>query len=283
MSEEGSRRSGRFGGIFVAVVVAGSAVGVIGWYVLTNRAGPTIDASGFDISTTPQSHHAAPVAAAAAAGDQPVSSLNMLHGDAGVRVGDSYQTSSGHAAPAAGPAKPLDKKEQAHADFKEQARKHDADVRKFAEKMTKKSPVIRQYGKDWMSHPDLKKLNDDYMRNHDPIAFIMGLTKAPSLGGMVKKYAGSPAIMTFITEGMKEAPGELTSSAMNVLSNDAVAKSLISNVVNGLGLPPSVTGMINGGATNIDQKQVMSDMMNNPAMQNALQGQPAAPPVSLQQ
>ena len=131
--------------------------------------------------------------------------------------------------------------------------------------MTKKYPLIRQYGKDWMSRPDLKKLNDDYMRNHDPIAFIMGLAKAPSLGGMVKKYAGSPIIMEFITQGMKEAPGDLTSSAMDVLSKDAAAKSLISNVARGLGLPPSVIGLINSGGdgSKIDQKRIVSDLMNS--------------------
>ncbi|MFI5350728.1 MAG: hypothetical protein ACHQ2Z_14370, partial [Elusimicrobiota bacterium] len=109
-------------------------------------------------------------------------------------------------------------------------------------------------------------------------------TKAPSLGIMVKQYAGSPAIMAFITQGMKEAPSELTSSAMDVLSNDAVTKGLVSNVAKGLGLPPSVTGLINSGGdpSKIDQKQVVNDMMNSPAVQNALpQGQQQPPPVSL--
>src|SRR6202007_2621303 len=98
-------------------------------------------------------------------------------------------------------AKEGDKKEQAHADFTQEARKHESDVRNYSIRMTQKYPILRQYGKDWMSHPDLKKLNDDYMRNHDPIAFIMGLTKAPSLGGFVKQYAGSPAIQGFVPEG----------------------------------------------------------------------------------
>ena len=280
MSDEDPRRGGRAGGIFVALVVGGSAVGVIGWYVLTNRNGPAIDASGFDLSSAPQSQHAAP-ASAAKSSSPSASSLSMLHGDAGVRIGDSSPPSAGGQA---APAKDVDKKEQAHADFKEQARKHEADVRRFSEMMTRKYPAIRQYGKDWMSHPDLKKLNDDYMRDHDPIAFIMGLTKAPSLGGLVKQYAGSPAIVAFITEGMKEAPGELTSSAMDVLSNDTVAKGLVSNVAAGLGLPPSVTGLINSGGdpSKLDQKKIMADMMNSPAAQNAMQQQgQQAPAVSL--
>jgi hypothetical protein len=280
MSDANSHRSGP-GGILVAFLVGGSAVGVVGWYLFVNRGGPAIDASGFDLSAAPHSGRRAPVAAASPSA-APASSLSMLKGVAGVRIGDSGSAP----APAAAPAKEGDKKAQAHADFTEQARKHESSVRAYAEKMSKKYPLLRQYGKDWMSHPDLRKLNDDYMRNHDPVAFIMGLTKAPSLGGMVQKYAGSPAILAFITQGMKEAPADLTGSAMDVLANDTVAKSLIANVAKGLGLPPSVTGIINGGGdpSKIDQKQVVNDMLNSPAVQNAMpQGQQAPPPVSLSQ
>jgi hypothetical protein len=274
---DGNSRGGGLGGVFVAVVIGGSAVGVIGWYLMVNRGGPAIDATGFDLSAAPRSGRPAPAVAAAPRADMPASSLSMLKGEAGVRIGDSGS------APAAAAAKEGDKTAQAHTDFTEQARKHESDVRAYAEKMTRKYPLLRQYGRDWMSHPDLKKLNDDYMRNHDPVAFIMGLTKAPSLGGMVKKYAGSPAILAFITEGMKEAPADLTSSAMDVLSNDKVAKSLISNVATGIGLPASVTGLINSGdPSKIDQNKVVNDMLNSPGVQNAMpQGQQAPPPVSL--
>lgn len=280
MSEEKPRRSG-LGAVFTGVVVGGSAIGVVGWYLLTNRAAPAIDASGFDLSAAPRSRAPAPAPLERTTSAQP-SRLSMLKGDAGVTIGVTGSASAGQAAPA---GKELDKKEQSHADFTQEARKHEADVRRFAEKMTRKYPIFHQYARDWMSHPDLKKLNDDYMRNHDPVAFIMGLTKAPSLGGMVKKYAGSPAVMAFITDGMKEAPGELTSSAMDVLANDSVAKSLIANVATGLGLPASVSGLINStgaDAKTIDQKQVVNDVMNSDAVRNAMpQGQQAPPPVSL--
>lgn len=286
MSDEPRARSSRFGGIFVAAVVLGSFVGVIGWYVATNRTGPAIDGQGFDLSTAPQSPRAAQALSAAPAPQQAVSSLGMLKGDKGVRILDSGGGSGGadNAAPAAA-AKGGDKKDQSHASFTEMAHKHEADVRRFSEMMTKKYPVIRQYGKDWMSHPDLRNLTDNYMRNHDPVAFMMGLAKAPSVGTMVKQYAGSPEIRQFIVEGMKEAPAELTSSAMDVLASDGVVKNLVANVAQGLGLPPSVTGLIASGGdpSKLDQKQVVNDMMkNNPDMQNALQQQgQQAPPVAL--
>ena len=276
---DGNTRGGGLGAIVVAVVVGGSFVGVVGWYLMVNRGAPAIDASGFDLSAAPHSARPVPVASAASSAPQE-SSLSMLKGDAGVRIGD---TGSAPASAAAAQAKSGDPKEQAHADFTQEARKHESDVRNYSMRMTRKYPILRQYGKDWMSHPDLKKLNDDYMRNHDPIAFIMGLAKAPSLGAMVKQYAGNPAITSYITGALKEAPADLTSSAMDVLANDKVAKSLISNVATGLGLPPSVTGLINSGdPSKIDQTKVVNDMINSPAVQNAMpQGQQSAPPVSL--
>ena len=266
MSDANPRRISP-GGIFVAVVIVGSAVAAVGWYAISNRTGPAIDASGFDLSSAPQSRPAANATAAAASGPAD-SSLSMLKGDAEIRIGNATPAQE---------AAPLDKKEQAHDGFKEQARKHEADVRRFAERMTRKYPLIRQYGRDWMSHPDLRKLNDDYMRDRDPIAFLMGLAKAPSLGAMVKKYAGAPEIAAFVTQGLKEAPGDLTSSALAVLSSDGVAKKLISNVAAGLGLPPSVSGLINGGAA-VDQRRVVSDIMNSPAARSAMRQQGQQPP-----
>ncbi|MFI5361151.1 MAG: hypothetical protein ACHQ49_04205 [Elusimicrobiota bacterium] len=280
MSGEDSPRTGRLGGIITVFVVGASAVGVIGWYISVNRGGPKIDPTGFDLSEVQETRRALPSAAGAGAPAAAASGLTMMKGGEGVTVGDSTPP-SGSAAKTA-PAKGGDAKAQAHAGFTEQARKHEDDVRRFAERMTNKYPLIRQYGKDWMSHPDLKKLNDDYMRNHDPVAFIMGLAKAPSLGGMVKQYAGKPEIVQFITQGMKEAPADLTASAMDVLTNDSTVKGLIGNIVSGLGLPPSVTAMIGGSGGAIDENKVMSDIVNSPAARAAMQQQGSqAPPVNL--
>lgn len=280
MSGEPSVRSGRSGGIFVAVLVAGSAVGVVGWYLVTNRHGAALDESGFDLSDAPKVRRAAPVAAASSAPDQPVSSLGMMKADAGVRIVDS---NAGAQAPAGGAAaKSGDPKEHANLSFTEAVRKHEAEVRRFGMKMTNKYPVIRQYGREWMSHPDLKKLNDDFQRDHDPIAFMKGLSKAPSLGLMLKKYAGRPEMREFVVQGMKQAPSELTSSAMDVLQNDHTLKDMVANIAGGMGLPPSITALINGGSDKVDQKAIMGDMMNNPEMRKAMQQQEQqAPPVNL--
>ncbi|MDE2144005.1 MAG: hypothetical protein KGJ84_16470, partial [Elusimicrobia bacterium] len=226
MSDAPAQRTGRSGGIFVAVLVGGSAVAVLGWYLITNRGGVSIDSSGFDLSSAPNVRRPSYTPTAAAPAPE-VSSLAMMRGDAGVRIGDT-----GAAPPPAansGAAKPLDKKTEAHLSFTEAARKHEVEIRNFAARMTNKYAVIRQYGKDWMSYPDLKKLNDDYARNHDPIAFLTGLSQAKNFGVLLKKYAGAPEMREVVMEGMKQAPADLTSSAMDVLQNDQVVKDLIAN------------------------------------------------------
>lgn len=286
MSVEPAPRTGRFGGIFVAVVVGGSAIGVVGWYLLQNRGGgAAIDKSGFDLAAV--EHHEVAVSYDAPSAPQQ-SGLSMLKNDPGVKIVDPGSGNASNAAPpsgAPGSSPPGgDKKEQAHASFTQEARKHEGEVRRFAEKMTRKYPIIAQYGRDWMSHPDLKKLNDDYMRNHDPIAFMVGLSKAPSLGAMIQKYGARPEMRDFVVEGVKQAPGELMGSAVDVLQNDGVVKNLIANVAGGLGLPPSVTSLISGGAdpAKIDKDKVMGDIMKDPNMAKAMQqsGQ-QAPPVNL--
>jgi hypothetical protein len=285
MSDAPATRSGRSGGIFVAVLVGGSAVAVAGWYLVTNRHGADIDASGFDMTSAPASRKPVPAASFAFTPASPAapSSLGMMKGDSDIVIGDGTQASPPAAAAA---AKPGDKKAQANLGFTEAARKHERDVQNWAMRMTNQYPAVRQYGKDWMSYPDLKKLNDDYSRDHDPIAFMVGLSHAPNFGTMLKKYAGVPEMRTVVMQGMKESPPELTSSAMEVMQNDHVMKDLVANVASGMGLPPSVTTMINGAAEGdgkIDQAKVLSDVMNNPAMRGAMQqnGAQQAPPVSL--
>lgn len=282
MSDAPAPRTGRSGGIFVAVIVGGSAIAVIGWYLMTNRGGgASIDASGFDLSSAPDTRRPAAPPSASAAPAQPVSSLGMMKADAGVSIVDSNAASGPSGSPA---AKPGDKKEAAHLSFTEAARKHEGEIRAFAARMTNKYPLVRQYGKEWMSYPDLRKLNDDYQKNRDPIAFLVGLSKAPNFGTMMKKYAGAPEMRDVVVQGMKQAPGELTSSAMDVMQNDHVLKDLVANVAGAMGLPPSITAMINGGGdpAKLDQSKVMSDVMNNPEMRKAMQQQGnQAPPVSL--
>lgn len=74
--------------IFVVLAIAGSAIGVVVWHLLTNRnAG--LDTSGFDMSSMPDPSHpeappSFPASAPSAPAAMPPTSLGMVKGDAGM-------------------------------------------------------------------------------------------------------------------------------------------------------------------------------------------------------
>ena len=75
-------------------------------------------------------------------------------------------------------------------------------VAALAWEYTRRYPLIRQYGRDWMSYPDLRKLNDDYMKNHDPMAFLSGVAASPNFGKILKKYATQKEIRDFVNKSL---------------------------------------------------------------------------------
>lgn len=122
-----------------------------------------------------------------------------------------------------------------------------------------------------MSHPDLKKLNDDYMRDHDPVAFLRGVARSKNFAKLMVKYARDPALQALVKEGIAQAPGEVTSSGMALLQQDSAIKTVVSNVAEALGLPPALTAGILGSGK-VDQNQIMGKVLQgNPGLQGAIQ------------
>lgn len=272
MSEEAAPRSGRFGAIVVGIAVAASFVGVIGWYLLSNRGGAVLDTSGFDMASAPESARpAAPAPAADAAA--PASGLSMLQSDPGLRV-----ASPGASNPTG--AKPGDQsaaddsgaKSSPAASFKEASIKHTRAVYAYGRKMEAKYPSLTQYGKDWNSYPDLKALKDQYWRDRDPVKFMYGVSKSDNFGKMVSKYAKDPGVRAFIMDGVKEVPGELMGSAAQLFQNDGLVKNLVGTVATGLGLPKSMLSVLGGSdaAKPPDANQIMSGIMSNPELQKSM-------------
>lgn len=182
--------------------------------------------------------------------------------------------------PLAGPPGP-----PAHADaaprpeekFREAVAASEARARALAIAYTKRHPSIASYGRDWMSYPDLKKLNDDYMRERDPIKFMRGLARSENFPVLVKKYAADPAVHSFVIDAVKQAPAGLASAAAGYLPEDGSVKGLVGTVADALGLPKAVTAGILGGSVDpkeLGQKQVLDEVLrSNPGV-----GKDAAPP-----
>ena len=286
MSETPPARTGRFGAIFVILVIAGSAVGVLTWHLGANRGAGSVDTTGFDLDTAPDSVRA-PAAASRRPDAAPRSSLGSFKSDAGIRVADG-NASARRSGPSPAAEAQLQKQESRES-LAKAARKHESAVRRFAQRMTARYPVVRQYGKDWMGHPDLKKLNDDYMRDKDPVKFLLGLSRSENFGKMMTKYAGAPEIREFALGAVKQSPLELKTAAMDVLGSDRVVKDLVMNVAKAVGLPASVIGTIEGGApaktesSKIDQNKAVTEMMGDPEMKKVMQQGAPPPAVSVGQ
>ena len=279
MSED-ARKLEKYGPIVIAVAVAGSAVVVGGWYLLTNRGGAGtggVDASGFDIASAPTTRR---TTAPSTVGDRPAaqSGLGMVKLDESMIAGNA----AAPPAPAAAPAAP-DPKAAAAASFRESVLKNEKTVEEFGRRMEKQYPSLTQYAKDWNSYPDLKALGLAWRDDKDPVKFITGVVKSDNFGKTVQKYAGDPGVRAFLVEGVKNAPSDLLSSAGGMLQNDHAVKDLALTVAKAAGLPPSITAMIGtvDSKTQVpDASKVLSEVMSDPNTQKAMRDQqtPVAAP-----
>ena len=239
MDGKNSPRGGGCAGLLVIALLAASAL--VAWRLLGERNPSPIDSGGFDMSAAPQSRTAPAAAGSGPAAAAPRSGLELLKVDEEIRAG-APRSRAGASAPSAASARTL---AQSRLEFIALARRNEGVVRRFAERMSAQSPVIRQYGRDWMSHTDLRSLTDNYWRDHDPVAFMEGLARAPSFPLFVKQYAGVPEIRSFVVLGLtKEAPHDLAAAGANLMHDDASLKQTISEVGTALGLPPSLAAKI---------------------------------------
>jgi hypothetical protein len=262
MDEATSKRSSKGVAILAVLAVAGSAVGVM-LYQLAQKEKPTAETTGFDISKTEESKPVQDAAQAppgsAAQGDRTMFQAEDL---GKMRFGE------GGSAPKSGVSA-----QKAPDNFTEACRKMENKVQALAFAYTKRYPSIARYGKDWMSYPDLRKLDQDYLSNHDPVAFMRGAAQSKNFAALLAKYATDPALKSFVMDGIKQAPGELTASAMALLKEDNAIKTVVANVATALGLPPAATAGILGGGQ-VDQNQVMGQIMQGtPGLQGAMQQQ----------
>lgn len=283
MSAEPTHQTSRAGVIFVVIAVGGSAVGVGGWYLLSNRnAG--LDTTGFDMSSTPDPASAPPSFAASSSALLPTetpTSLGMVKGDAGMRVvGPGAAATAKTGATGAAPGAPASPKEAAVMTFKEAAVKHEKLVDAFIRRMQAKHPSIAKYGKDWAASPELRALRDQYWKDKDPLKFAAGMASSKDFAKLLKKYATDPGIRDVLITGFKEAPPSLLGAVGGLFQNDKTANGLVTSVTTALGLPASLTAALGGGdAKPPDQSQVMADIMGSADMKKAMSSQQA--PVAL--
>ena len=260
------------------LAVGGSAIGVVGWHLLSNR-NPGIDTAGFDMSTTPD-RPSFPGSATSAVEPEFQTSLGMVKGGAGISVAGSG-SSTPRPSGSAGAASP---KEDAALTFKDAASKYENLVSRFVRRMEAKHPSITRYGRDWAASPELRALRDQYWKDKDPIKFAYGITRSNDFGKLVNKYGRDPGIRDALLTGVRESPPSLMAAAGGVMKSDRIAKDLVMTILKAAGLPASMAGMVDGSDTKPpDKNQILADVMKSDDMKKAMQLRQQQSPVPLDQ
>jgi hypothetical protein len=174
----------------------------------------------------------------------------------------------------------LDPKSRAQADFTRTAQRYEKTVWRFGSAFTKTHPKVYQYGREWMSYPDLKRLNDDYFVDHDPIKFLVGLSRSENFPKLVRKYAAEPELREYVLAGVKQAPADLTEAAVNMVQKDAQTRAFIVGIGQAMGLPSAVMAAVtdpNASPDRLKTDEVVAEILKDPKLREASQPQPPAP------
>ena len=126
----------------------------------------------------------------------------------------------------------------------------------------KNSKVVQAWKRDFLSHPDLKAVNDEWRKDHDPLKFMMSMVRAPSFSKMAAQYLVKKDMRDFISQmaGTKE----VKDSASTFMTDESVKTAV------------TAFGLV--GSAPKDSSQQMQQMKANPRLQGALSGD-ATPPV----
>jgi len=157
-------------------------------------------------------------------------------------------------------------------------RPHERAFADLTNKYIAKYPVFQQWGKEWMTYPDLNMACKDYWKYHDPVRFSLQIAGSRNLSSMISKYSGHPELQAFLKDAITIAPKDIVKAGIDYLQKDSNAAALVKKFAAAAGLPPAIVAGFTGGQ--VDQQAVMKQIMDsNPALQGAAQNQAPAPPV----
>ncbi|MBI5596706.1 MAG: hypothetical protein HY928_11500 [Elusimicrobia bacterium] len=248
--------------IILAVLLLDVGLMIWGWHLYQRRQ-ERLDDGGLNFARAPEADPSLPVPADPPA-SAPLSGIDRY-------VKKEALAPAGPGAPKAGtPAGAKKPALSLAAQPKEAKLKIDRAVSYFFDLKNsprfKNSKVIQAWKKDFLSHPDLKALNDGWRKDKDPLKFLVGMVQSPSFRGMTEKYLVQADMQAFIKD-MATAPA-VVNSAGSFMADDS-----ISGAVSGLKLG------LGGPAPMKDSSAQMGALKANPALKGFLQGADEAPPV----
>ncbi|MBI5244947.1 MAG: hypothetical protein HY922_14870 [Elusimicrobia bacterium] len=137
----------------------------------------------------------------------------------------------------------------------------------------KNSKALRNWKKEFLSHPDLAAIDARYQRDRDAGRYIKEMVRSPSFRGMLGKYLVSPDMQAFIKElAMKPA---VMAAGPGVLEDKTVMDTVMALKIPGL---PPVSRLLELGrqtssAGSKNTSAAIDQMKKNPALQHMLQEQ----------
>ncbi len=238
MDEQPPPRSSRGIALLLAVVIGGSALGAFVYQLGESRKELKIDGSGFDVAETEEAKRPQTPPAGAAKSE---SSLEMI---------------GGAPPPPAPAAAPGGQKEQARAAFSAAAKENESRLRTLTDRAMARQPGLAQAGKDWMSSSELKRLRDEYLRDHDPVKLLKGLAAAKDFWALDKRHAAKPPVRDLVKESLRTTSSASIAAAAAYLREDPPLKEFVLKVGASLGLSPGyLAGLMSGGK--VDEKKTL--------------------------
>ena len=130
-----------------------------------------------------------------------------------------------------------------------------------------RSAVLKAYQKEWGSHADLAALNVRWHKDHDPIAFLNGLSASPNFAKLLFKYAREPDVTHVVMKQIKSVSPDAVAQAAATMDVDSTVKTFVRKLGDAAGIP---LGVMLGGAPS-SEKDILNLVKKN---QQALQKQP---------
>lgn len=259
------QKSGIGPALIIGILLLDVGLLIWGWHLYQKRQ-ENLDDAGLNFSRAPEPS-AEPAVAHVPAKPEPMGGIDRyVKKEALPDVRASTATAAQAAkAPSAGAGKPalaaaaapvtpdmkrkMDRAVDAFFDLKRQPR-------------FKNSKVIQGWKRDFLSYPDLKKVNDDYRKDKDPLKFMMSMVRSPNFQKMAAEYLVKQDMRDFI----KEMTGSkaVKESAGTFMTDESVATAA------------KAFGLI-GGAPTKDSSQQMQQMKANPSLKAFASGEEPPP------
>lgn len=266
MGVQKEQKSGLGPGLILAILLLDVGLLIWGWHLYQRRQ-ESLDDAGLNFSRAPEPSAAPAVPADAGPKEDPLSGIDRYVKKEALPAVSTRTAPSPAAAPGQAPGgRPALAAPSAPASPEMKRKMDRAADAYFALKNQprfKNSKVVQEWKKDFLSHADLKALNDQWRKDKDPLKFVMGMVRSPNFHKMAAEHLVKKDMRDFISEmaGNKA----VKESASTFMTDESVATAA------------KAFGLMGGVPTMKDSSKQMQQMKANPAMKGFASGDEPPP------